>query len=162
MTAAAVLMQDVPSAWGRNTPHVRKALAFIRKRGHVTADELVEWDRTHGRLLFDWDNPRAAEEWRKQQARTFLNSFRTVFDKMRVRGFIKIRENEAAGIDEEGYYTVEAIADHPGMRAQVLADVTKRMASMASELRMWKLSPQEQGALFIRIAEAIGAKSEAA
>ena len=56
------------TTWSPKAPHVRKMIAYVKKRGSVTAEELVEWDRTHGRLVFDWDDANAAEEWRKQQA----------------------------------------------------------------------------------------------
>jgi hypothetical protein len=137
-------------------------IAYVKKRGSVTAEELVDWDRTHGRLVFDWDDANAAEEWRKQQARCFLNSFRRVFEGMRVRAFIHIDEDETRHIDESGYFTVENIAAHPGMREQVVEDIMRRMKMMASELRMWKLSPAEQRVLFDQLAEAISGRANAA
>lgn len=140
---------------GATAPHIRAALKFVKGRGSVTADELVEWDRSHGRHLFTWDDTEAAEDWRRHEARMFLNRFRAVFDGMRVRAFIHVREDEQADIDESGYVSVEAIAKHSGMREQVIGDITRRMQSLASELRMWNLSDAEQAALFARLAAAI-------
>ena len=120
----------------------------------MTADMLVEWDRTHGRKLFTWDNEDAAEEYRKHEARLFLNRFRARFDGLRVRAFIHCDEDEAQGI-ADGYYSVETISAHPGMRDQILADITTRMASLAAELKMWQLTNVEQQALFARLAEAM-------
>lgn len=154
-TAAVAQSHDASATWSRDTPHVRKALAFIKRRGHVTAEELVSWDHANGRRLFNWNDPNAADEWRRQQARAFLNSFRATFDKMRVRAFIHVREDEQAGIQRDAYYTVEAIAKHPGMREQIIADVGRRMTSLASELKMWDLNHHEQTALFQRLAEAM-------
>lgn len=158
MTTADDQSQE-PATWRRDTPHVRKAVAFIRRRGRVTAEELVDWDRRNGRRLFDWDDPAAAEEWRKHQARIFLNSFRAQFENMRVRAFIHVREDAAAGIDEDSYYTIEAISQHEGMRAQIIGDVTRRMTSLACELRMWDLSDGEQAKLFERLREAMGGET---
>lgn len=157
MTPTAVATPpSVLSTWRRNTPHVRKALAFIRARGCVTADELVDWDRRHGRRLFEWDDPAAAEEWRTHQARQFLNSFRATFENKRVRAFIHVREDAEADIPRDAYFTVESIARHDGMRQQVIADVVRRMASLAAELRMWNLTDEEQRVLFARLACEIG------
>ena len=142
---------DYTQQWGLNLPHVRKAIAFVRKRGRVTAEELVTWDRDHGRRLFNWDDPDAAEEWRRQQARMFLNRFRAKFEGMRVRAFIHVRENEEQGVKEDAYYTVESIAQHSGMREQIIGDVTRRMSSLAGELKMWRLGEAEQRALFDRL-----------
>lgn len=147
--------------WSANTTHVRKALAFIRKRkGGVTADELVEWDVAHGRRLFTWDEPKAAEQFRLLEARLFLNRFRGMFDKMRVRAFIHVREDAESGIERSAYQTVEAISAHDGMRGQVVRDIVKRMKTLASELAMWKLDDSERAELFAQLNEAIKGKPE--
>ncbi len=161
MTTAADLTEEGFSTnWSVNLPQVRKALGFIRRKHGVTAEELVEWDRQNGRRLFDWNNESAADEWRRQQARVFLNSFRAQFDKMRVRAFIHVREDEQADISQSAYYTVEAIARHKGMRVQVIEDISRRMASLASELAMWKLNSDEQGELFERLRAMMRGTSE--
>lgn len=149
------------STWRVSAPHVRKALAFVKRKGSVTAEELVAWDGEHGRRLFDWDDPHAAEEWRRQQARCFLNRFRQVFEGMRVRAFIHISEDADVGIDESAYVTIEEISKNTEMRAQVVEDIMRRMKSMASELKLWKLSPKERADLFQRISEAMSEKAKA-
>jgi hypothetical protein len=163
MTDTAVATPDLAaSTWRASAPHVRKALSWIKKRGSVNADDLVAWDRDHGRRLFDWDDPHAAEDWRRHQALLFLNRFRQMFEGMRVRAFIHIHADESAGIEESAYFGVEAITQHPGMRAQVIDDITRRMRMLASELKLWKLTPAEQAALFSRLADAMNAQQEAA
>ena len=161
MTAAATTPE--PTTWSASAPHVRKAIAFVRareKRGHVTnADDLVRWDLEHGRRLFDWNDPHAADEYRKEQARRFLNSFRAMFDGMRVRALIHVSEDADADITQSGYVTVEAISQHAGMRAQVIDDITRRMKMLANELKMWRITPKEQAALFERLAEAMNGKA---
>ncbi len=154
-TASARSNDSTTTTWRASTPHVRKAIAFIKRKGAVTAEDLVVWDRDHGRKLFDWNDPQAAAEWRRQQARVFLNSFRKVFEGMRVRAYIHVHEDTEAGIDASEYVTVEAIAKHEGMRAQVIDDIQRRMKMLASELRLWKLTEAEQSALFDRLAEAM-------
>lgn len=155
--AAAAPVPDVSERWRTNLPHVREALKYVKRRGHVTAEELVEWDRRHGRRLFNWEDPEAAEEWRKQQARLFLNRFRQQFDGMRVRAFIHVKEDADKGVERDAYYTIETIAQHRGMREQVIGDVTRRITSLSSELAMWRLSDAEQEALFARQREAMAA-----
>jgi hypothetical protein len=159
-TAAASDPEAFATNWSAHVPHVRRALAFVRRKRHVTAEELVEWDGRNGRRLFDWNNDSAADEWRRQQARTFLNRFRAQFEGMRVRAFIHVREDEQAEIERDAYFTVEAIAQHVGMREQVIGDITRRMASLASELAMWKLSDEEQADLFERLREAMKGEAD--
>ena len=137
--------------WAANNKAVRRALKWIRSKGHVSLEELVEWDRAHGQELFTWNQARAAEIGRLEEARIFMNRFRSKFDGMRIRAFIRIREDEDAAIEESAYYSVEDIAQHPGMRSQVIADIAKRMAGLASELRMWRLSSDEREELFARL-----------
>jgi hypothetical protein len=163
MTTATADQPVLATTWRVSAPHVRKALAFIKRKGAVNAEDLVAWDRDHGRRLFDWDDPKAAEEWRLHQARLFLNRFRQVFEGMRVRAIIHVHKDEGAGIPESAYFGVEAITQHPGMRAQVIDDITRRMKMLASELKMWKLTPEEQAELFQRLSEAMnGTRKEAA
>lgn len=147
--------EPVPITWSARDPYVRKALTFVRRRGRVTAEELVLWDERNGRRLFDWDDAHAAVDRRRDQAREFMNRFRRQFDGMRVRAFIHIREEEGTDIQKDAYYSIEAIAANPDMRAQVIADVTKRMMRLAGELKMWKLPEHEQLDLFERLREAM-------
>lgn len=164
MTTTAVAPTEDRPTWSVSAPHVKKAIAFIRRASKdgrvVNHDDLVEWDRQNGRRLFDWNNATAGDSWRAHQARLFLNSFRSKIDRMRVRAFIHVREDSKAEIPESGYMTVEAIAEHPGMRAQVISDITRRMRVLASELRLWKLSAAEQQAIFDQLTEAMGVSSK--
>lgn len=171
MTTAAVAPSDEPitspRTWSVSDPHVRKVLTLIKRGKIKTPEALVVWDRDHGQRLFDWNDATAAEWARRAQAVLFLNRFRATFDKMRIRGIIHVREDSDAKIpvEESGYFSVEAIAEHPGMRAQVIEDLTRRMKVLASELRFWKLTPKEQASLFERLAEALSGerkKDEAA
>ena len=163
MTIANAEMPDgrmddgfVSPRWRSNVPHVRKLLKWVQTRKTpIEAEDLVEWDRAHGQKIFNWNDADAAAEYRLWEARLFMNRFRARFDGLRVRAFIHIREDEAAQIPTAGYVAVEAIAQHGGMRAQVVADITKRMASLASELRMWQLTEAEQASLFARLRAAM-------
>ena len=74
---------------------------------------------------------------------------------MRVRAFVHVHEDSEAGIDRSAYFTVEDIASHEGMRAQVVKDITSRMKVLASELAMWRLSEPEQMDLFAKLREAM-------
>ena len=148
--------QTESARWGADTKHVRRALKWIRSKGSITREELIEWDRAHGCRLFTWDEDEAARLGRLWEAGIFLNRFRIKFEGMRVRAFIHVHDDEEAGIEESGYYTVEKIAKHEGMRAQVIKDITQRMAGLAGELKMWKLSDAEQEDLFARVRAGMG------
>lgn len=134
----------IVTRWGTASPHVQRALAFINKRGAITAEELVEWDRTHGRRLFTWDDEQAASFARLHEARLFLNRWRGQFENMLLKKFTHVRKDEEADIETSAYFTSETISNHPGMRAQVIADIVKRGKRLASQLKFWKLSDAER------------------
>lgn len=143
-------MEAKKSRWAGDSKSVRRALKWI-KSNKPTSEELVKWDGAHGQNLFTWHEGEAAHIGRCHEATKFMNRFRAKFEGMRVRGFIHIDEDADKDINKTGYYPVEEIAEHEGMRAQVVADITKRMANLASELKMWKLSNKEQEELFAKL-----------
>lgn len=139
--------------WSVSVKHVRAALKFIKAKGAVTTEQLVEWDNRHGRQLFTWEDEVAGEHWRLHEARLFLNHFRAKFDGLRVRAFINVPEQDG---QERAYYCVQEITKNESLRALVVADITKRMANLAKELRMWKLSEAERTRIILQLEEAMG------
>lgn len=153
-TSAAAKQDAAATSWSPKSVHVQRALKYIKAQGgEVLASDLVAWDFNHGRHLFNWDNTEAAAEWRNQQARSFLNSFRAMFNGYRVRAFINIPKDEAAGISERKYVSVERVADNKDLRDSVVNSLTRRMENIAAELKMWNLTRREQDRLFTRLRE---------
>jgi len=54
-------------------PSIRKALEFIKSKGAVTAEQLVEWDDSNGNRLFPWNGFATGELSRCEDAQLFLN-----------------------------------------------------------------------------------------
>ena len=142
--------------WSPSATAVRKAMRFIRARGNVTPEKLVQWDETHGKALFNWNDRDAAEKFRVHQARLFLNSFRSVVDGMRVRAFINLPATEETGLTERTYVAVDDISRHAGMRQTVVNDIMKRIRGLTSELKMWKLSDAERLIVIATVQEELG------
>lgn len=154
-TAPAPPTSKPKETWEHHAPEVRKALKWVRSRkGKVTTEELVDWDATHGRHLFTWNDAEAGEHWRKLEARQFFTRFRAMFDGMRVRAFYNLPTKEDPA--QRAYFPVEEIAGDPDLRGAVIGTLTRKLAALASELRMWKLSPDEQADLFERLRVAMG------
>lgn len=133
--------------WSLNAPYVQRALGFIRRRGKrgVTAELLVQWDAQNGRRLFCWRNEEAAALYRLHQARLFLNSFRGVFERMRLRRFINVPAGDETGLTQGVYLDAETISQDERLRQWAIRDLTSRGRSIASELLFWKLSESERG-----------------
>jgi len=150
-------IDDEQQTWSLNADHVQDVLRFIRRRGAkgVTADELVTWDATHGKRLFCWDEAKAAHEWRVQQARVFLNSFRGVFNRMRVRKFQFVPGGEETGRADGAYLDTETISQDAKLREWAIGDLTRRLKSTASELRFWKLTEEERLTIMRQLDEAL-------
>ena len=146
-TAQAQVDMEVVPSWSPTVPAVREAMKFIKRRGgQIDPEELVAWDASHGRRLFNWSDAHAAVAWRVHQARMFLNSFRSIIDGLRVRAYVNVPATEDT---ERSYYAVERISETPILRTRVIEDIVRRMASLASELKLWKLSAEEREAVFV-------------
>lgn len=161
MRSSQLVDDAVPArgSWSTKNRTVIRALRWIAKKGCITARELVDWDEGPGeRQLFTWDDPLAATAYRLVQARLFLNSFRGfALPGMRVRKFTNLPEDGVAG-SNRAYFGVAAISTRPELRGAVIADLTMRMATLAGELRFWKLTAKERGTIIRRISEALGAE----
>lgn len=143
--------------WSKQSPAVVAVLKFIKKKGgRVTPEQLVEWDSAHGKLLFDWNDESAAEQYRLAQARKFLNHFAFVVNGLRVRAFYNVPANEEAGIRERQYVSADEILDNPKLRELVIDDLTRRLSKMASELELWQLSPSEIAKVLEAVRVAMG------
>ncbi len=141
--------------WSRDAVHVKKVLVWLKRRRAVTVEELVEWDREHGKRLFQWTDTQAALEWRKQQARVFLNTFRYLKDGLRMRAFINFHEDEEAGVGTREYYRVDVISKNERLRQIVIDDQMRRIDKAVAELNFWKLSAQEREQLVNRFLAAL-------
>src|SRR5262245_50500206 len=147
------------TSWAHDAQPVIRALRYIRSKGSCTTEQLVEWDSKHGKQLFTWDDSEGARLNRLQEARMFFNRFRLTIGQFRVRALINIRGADEEAPDGESrvraYYPVEEIAERPDLRALVVADLTRRMTSIARELAMWKLTSEEQKKLFDLLHQAL-------
>jgi hypothetical protein len=143
--------------WSLNSDAVQSALRWIRKQGKkgITAEALVAWDAKNGKRLFRWDDKRAAADWRVHQARMFLNSFRGVFERMRVRKFMQIPANEQTGLEESVYLDTRTISEDQKLRQWAIDDLTRRMQKIASELKFWKLTDEERGRILLLLEQSL-------
>jgi hypothetical protein len=149
MTDRTIESDNELQTWRLDADHVQAVLKYIRKRRGpgVTAEELVQWDLQHGRRLFNWNDAEAAHEWRLQQARCFINSFRGVWERTKIRLYRHVPANEETGRTHAAYLDVQTIAEDPKLREWAIADLTKRIAVLGGELAFWKLHRREQAAV---------------
>jgi hypothetical protein len=102
--------------------------------GRLTSEMVVEASRGADAPLhsaFEWDDRKAAQAHRLEQARYVIRSVEIIIDKggeesMPIRAFVSVLRDE----DRSFTSTVHALAD-PDLRAQVLADAWK-------ELEAWR------------------------
>lgn len=146
--------------WGRNSKAVRELTHWMNgheERGEaVTAEMIVQWDLSHGRRLFTWSNDTAATQYRLHEARLLMNTMRHKINNMRVRSYMAVRVESETGKTKRAYVSSQTVSLNEGLREQVLADLTKRMKSLASELRLWKLTERERQRILDELREAIG------
>jgi hypothetical protein len=155
----------MPASFGWNTkdPHELRALAWLKDRWDekrpIPTEELLEWDRTHGRHLFTWDDAEAGHEYRLQQARNFMGRFQMRLNGFRVRGWYNVRE-EPIGPEHDApnraYWPTTAVVDQPSLRAKVIQDVTRRLETQAATLRFLELTEDECELILDRVERALG------
>lgn len=108
----------------------------LNKEGRLTAADLVEESRPEDAPLhaeFEWDDSIAAEEWRKEQARTIIRSI-VVSDKPEeepVRAYFKI---ESA----THYETVQTIISKPDSYSLLLKQALGELAAFQRKYRKLK------------------------
>lgn len=148
-------------------PAVQRALTWLAKRQRagesVTSRAMVEWDRKHGKALFDWDDASAADAHRIHQAAHFIGHFAYRLNGFRVRGWISVPDTSQVEADEDetspkagnAFHHVSTIIDRPPMRARVIASVTRRLETQAATLRFFQLSPDEQSQVLRRVEQAM-------
>jgi hypothetical protein len=152
VTAADLGLTEEQS-WTLHSDAVQSALAYIKSRGKtgITAEELVTWDAAHGKRLFTWAQEDAAQQWRIQQARVFLNSFRGVIDRMRVRMFRRVPAGEETGLAAAAYLDTQTISEDMLLRTWAISDLTKRIKKLGSELKFWKLTESERQKVLVEL-----------
>lgn len=146
--------------WSKHDPWVKKANAFIeRRKGKITVDEMVEWDFRHGQHLFNWNDEECGVEWRRQQARLFLNSFRAVYNGTRVSFYLNVPGNEETG-EPRQYYSLPALTESGRARAYAIERIGKAMGQLAAKLKVYKLKDAEWQAMVEELARRAGMTDE--
>lgn len=150
--------------WSVEQGYVQAAIAWIvdRKRGVVTTEQLVEWDRVHGRKLFTWDDVEAAREYRLAEARRFLNHFVVQFQGMRARAFYNVPKSDEAGIKKQAYIHVERVTENEVLRDLVLQQLTRRIVVLTKQVKFLEVTPVEAEAVLREVRLALGLEEAAA
>lgn len=109
--------------------------------GSVTPRVVVddaESDQSPLHTLFEWDNVKAADEFRLEQARNLLRSLTVIIPERPshpVRAFVNIRQESPSGETESAYTSIEVALRNPAMRNQLLADATNELAAWRQRYR---------------------------
>lgn len=118
---------------GLDAQMVGEELEAIRERhGGITAEVVVDEARPEDAPLhpaFEWDDKVAAEEYRKEQARTLIRAVvirrPEAEERAPVRAFVTVKEESGSTIYTS---TVAALSD-PDLRAQVLRRALRELDS---------------------------------
>lgn len=119
---------------GVKTAVISNAVKRIeRKHGACPPGLLVEAarsDRSPLHRLFEWDDNKAASDWRTHQARLIINKIRVVVDEERpaVPAFVHVREITEDGVIE-GYMSTARVMASPA-RDGVLRDALSQLQGL--------------------------------
>jgi hypothetical protein len=130
----------------------RLAVVDLEKRGRLTPRDLVDAARDPSSPLhseFEWDDGKAADDWRIEQARRLIRSVKVMVDEETVTiALPRYVRDTARENDEQGYVTVEQIRREPQNAAALLRYEFGRAATHCRRA--------------LAIAEAVGIKDDAA
>jgi hypothetical protein len=115
---------------GERLEHLR-----VAGGGMLTPEAVVDDARAADSPLhsaFEWDDTRAADEWRKEQARYLIRHVQVVIEEPKieakiVRAFVNVVDDE----QEQGYTSIEAAMSEPELRRQVVDRAMR-------EVREWR------------------------
>lgn len=98
---------------------------MLEAEKRLNAQTLVDISRPKDaalHLLFEWDNRKAAEEWRKHQARCIINSIEIVVEEHEpVRAFFNIEKKSPE------YLSIATICREPGNYQALLRQATAEL-----------------------------------
>ena len=150
------------ATWDATSPHVVKALKWLRSHPTATPEALVEWDRSHGRHLFEWNDRKAAQEFRLAQARQFFNRHYAMFKGMKMKAWYNLPADEEAGLPERSYVQASVISENPKLIETVIDGIRRRMRTLARELRAWEASPAVRAEILAELERIFEEPSEGA
>ena len=125
---------------------------LTKKHGALTPDVVVEDARPEDAALhpvFEWDDFKAAEAHRRQQARTLIRSVQVVreTDTGEVRQPVYVHVPQATSETEgPGYQLTEVVAQRPDMYAAALGELSRRVTSARDAVEQLELAAQEESA----------------
>lgn len=109
------------------------------KNGKLMVEDVVEAARDKDSALhkhFTWDNRRAADSYRKQQARALIARLKiTVLnpDPITVRAFVSLPEDRKDG----GYSVTADVLGDEGKRRALIDDILKRIAYWRAQSKLF-------------------------
>lgn len=109
---------------------------LYKKHGKLTADLIVKEAKKISSPLhqfFEWDNTKAAEQWRKQQARIIIHQVKVVTEERRthVREYIRVPEQKC-------YKKTADVIEDPDEFEFVVHSLAGKIAGMQRELEELK------------------------
>lgn len=134
----------------------------------MTTEGLIEWDRAHEKKLFkklfNWNDPEAAIQWRRIQARNFMEErFAYRMNGFRGRGWYNLQEDaESEGQVElpRADYPLPIVVDTSSLRQGVIDDIMRRIETQAATLKFLQLSAHEQAAVLARVERALSGETK--
>jgi hypothetical protein len=141
-----VYKSDAEYAWGTYSFKIDPQAAgkilsdIYSEHGEVTSDLLVQYAKNKKSLIhncFEWDDTKAANEFRKQQARTFIQNVHIV--KYHKNGISDTRAYVSV-LSESGrsYQPTAVVLGDRELRLQILNEAKQNIAYWANELRKYK------------------------
>lgn len=140
----------------------RKLLTQLAQRngGVLRVDDVLEEARQEGSILhkhFEWDDSKAAEQYRRDQARALIQRCKiTLVDNtpVQVRAFVSLPSDRDAG---GGYRLTAEVVSDENMKAELVRDIKMTIARWNKKLH---LLDQDIADLLIELDRRVDTSSE--
>jgi hypothetical protein len=141
----------------------------VANGGLASPQKIVDAARANDSPLhdaFEWDNKRAAESYRREQARSLVQSFELVFESgRRLPAMVSVRVTDEDGKKRRGYMDTSEAMESADLRTQVLRGALGQLITLQEKYK----TLSELSGIFASVGEAaadlgfpdLAAKSEA-
>lgn len=114
----------------RYTAEQMNRLAALEKAGRLTAESLVDDARNPGsplHELFEWDNERAAHEYRIEQARGIIRTVEYRFERRTITYVVpRYVPDPATAANQPGYVAIDTLAKDRALAVKAVRDEVVR------------------------------------
>lgn len=120
-----------------------KEIIRIKQSKGLTAESVLEEAKKKNNPLhdlFQWDNTKAGEQWRLQQARVFINEIKIVIDTKEYYAFENVNINIGHDSKSKQYFGRADILKNVDMRQQIITSAYNQLIYWKTKFEQYQIN----------------------